>query len=210
MTEKIEEIGLFDLSETMGNQKTVSFEYEHLFDVPKRRDVKGLKDKLNDLEEKDEITIIHDSNRYGTNIVQGSVCFSDVGETDNCYVGGINLAKKSHKNIWDPVDTNVKKIINNELFDAEHVEEKDVHTLNHGDLILVQFTTLFYGEFAILGLLVAGEKDHLLLINKWIVSSYQKLNPSISRLVKIADSKEHSLKIPELRQPITLEEGEDL
>lgn len=201
VTDEAEDMGLFDMDDI----PTKPYDkLRPLFSFPKRRDVKGLKTEFDSLNEDDTLTFLFDSPSYGMNVIQGKTQVSDSGDAPQYFVGGIPIAKKNKvKRVWDPLGTEVKKVIEDTpLYPDSYDALDDVGSLSHGDFVVAEFKTDFYGKFSIAGMVTAGETDSMLLVNKWIVRTKDKPGSCLMRVSKISGAKVHDLPMIGVRSPV--------
>lgn len=200
-TDEAEDMGLFTVDEI----PTKPYDkLRPLFSFPKRRDVKGLKAEFDSLNEDDTLTFLYDNPSYGVNVIQGKTQVSDSGDAPQYFVGGIPLAKKNKvKRVWDPLSTEVKKVIEDTpLYLDSYNPLDDLESLSHGDFVVAEFETDFYGKFSIAGMVTAGELDSMLLVNKWIVRAKDKPGSCLKRVSKVSGAKDHDLPMIGVRSPV--------
>lgn len=200
------DLGLFELDELPSDA------YEDVKDIlefPKQRKLSLIRETLNSIEESGSV-LVEDEN-YGITLLSGDLYFSDSSGSEQMMIAGIpvgrNKSTSKKTKEWEPL-SNVKRV--SDPLERSFGEHVSLDSLSHGDLVCVVFESPVYGSFAVLGVCTEGEKDSLLLVNKWIIREGSEREGLFYKEVRlIRERGRHDIRVPPRREPIvTKDTGE--
>lgn len=199
----MDDLGLFSVEDMPSARYQ---EIVDVFDFPSRRKLGQMREELNALEETGSFVLSEE--RYGVTLISGEICESDTSGQGQLYIAGVNIGKDTSKvkkeALWEP-QANLQRILPQDLETAG--DAVPLESLEHGDLVSVDFETPIYGPFTILGVCTKGEKDDLLMVNKWIIrvgSGSEGLFYVEARLIR--KQGEHDILVPPHRTPMVNED----
>lgn len=179
---------------------------------PSKRDVAGMKQAFGEVQTGEVISVLYKTVRYGNFLVTGTAHKTVL---DELMVGGLNAAAagKKAKGADGEEITSCQPDKDVRAFPAEFSgeftpQEIEVSSVKHGDLVVVSFRQLPYGDFVLTGVATEDEKDaQRVQVGPWIIRTVDGPASRMLDVKLVATAGSHIAPVPTRRGAV---EADDL